>query len=186
MTSLYKFDFDIGDKNNSADMCRVVNNLAALCSGEASKRVRDYLKYHTRWIINLKQALLFYTGAVNFYRKLEQKNAQMVFPVPGNLSGRRFEAEGLYHPLLLFYGKSRDQVVDNEVYMAPEGKFCLLTGANQGGKTTYLRSIGLAQFMMQLGMPVAARRMEADLCDRIFTVFSVGHEELETRQGKLG
>ena len=31
-----------------------------------------------------------------------------------------------------------------------------------------------------------AVRSEADLCDRIFTVFSVGHEELETRQGKLG
>ncbi len=36
----------------------------------------------------------------------------------------------------------------------------VITGANQGGKSTFLRSIGLAQLMMQCGMFVPANIIE--------------------------
>ena len=38
----------------------------------------------------------------------------------------------------------------------------MITGANEGGKSTFLRSVGLAQLMMQAGMFVAAREFRAD------------------------
>jgi DNA mismatch repair ATPase MutS len=52
----------------------------------------------------------------------------------------------------------RDRVVGNTV--DADGKsLVLITGANQGGKSTFLRSVGLAQLMMQAGMFVAADRL---------------------------
>src|SRR5690606_10649119 len=45
----------------------------------------------------------------------------------------------------------------------------IITGANQGGKSTFLRSIGLAQIMRQTGMLVSAECYSADLCRQIFT-----------------
>ncbi|MDT4868186.1 Endonuclease MutS2 [compost metagenome] len=45
----------------------------------------------------------------------------------------------------------------------------MITGANQGGKSSFLRSIGLAQLMMQSGMFVAANAFTADLCSGVFT-----------------
>lgn len=45
----------------------------------------------------------------------------------------------------------------------------IITGANQGGKSTFLRSLGLAQIMMQCGMFVAADKFSANICDGIFT-----------------
>ena len=42
----------------------------------------------------------------------------------------------------------------------------IITGANQGGKSVFLRSIGLAQLMMQCGMFVTAEALKPR-CTRV-------------------
>ena len=60
----------------------------------------------------------------------------------------------------------------------------MITGANQGGKSTFLRSVGLAQLMAQCGMFVAADSYCANACTGVFTHYK--REEDETMQsGKL-
>jgi DNA mismatch repair ATPase MutS len=60
----------------------------------------------------------------------------------------------------------------------------VITGANQGGKSTFLRSIGLAQLMMQSGMFVPAESFCANLCDAIFTHYR-REEDTTMTSGKL-
>jgi DNA mismatch repair ATPase MutS len=60
----------------------------------------------------------------------------------------------------------------------------VITGANQGGKTTFLRSVGLAQLMMQAGMFAPAQSFRADVCDGIFTHFRREEDE-EHERGKF-
>lgn len=48
-------------------------------------------------------------------------------------------------------------------------RFGVLTGANMGGKSTYLRTIGLIQLLTQAGSFVPARRAIVGIADRIFT-----------------
>jgi DNA mismatch repair ATPase MutS len=57
-------------------------------------------------------------------------------------------------------------------------------GANQGGKSTFLRSIGLAQLMMQCGMFVAAESCKANVCTALFTHFR-RQEDATMKSGKL-
>jgi DNA mismatch repair ATPase MutS len=60
----------------------------------------------------------------------------------------------------------------------------MISGANQGGKSTFLRSVGLAQLMMQCGMFVGARSLRVNVCDGVFTHYK--REEDEAMQsGKL-
>jgi DNA mismatch repair ATPase MutS len=66
-----------------------------------------------------------------------------------------------------------------------EGKsLVMITGANQGGKSTFLRSVGLAQLMLQSGMFVAADSFGADVCNGIFT-HDKREEDAAMESGKL-
>lgn len=56
-------------------------------------------------------------------------------------------------------------------------KLILISGANQGGKTTWLRSFGQAQLMAQCGMFIAADYFRTRFYDGIFTHFS-DHEAI--------
>ena len=60
----------------------------------------------------------------------------------------------------------------------------IITGANQGGKSTFLRSIGQAQLMMQAGMFVPAESFSSEVCDGIFTHYR-REEDTTMKSGKL-
>ena len=60
----------------------------------------------------------------------------------------------------------------------------MITGANQGGKSTFLRSVGLAQLMMQAGMFVAAGSFTATTCTGLFTHYK-REEDATMEKGKL-
>jgi DNA mismatch repair ATPase MutS len=60
----------------------------------------------------------------------------------------------------------------------------VITGANQGGKSTFLRSIGQAQLLMQAGMFVPATDFSANVASGVFTHFKREEDPTMTR-GKL-
>ncbi len=60
----------------------------------------------------------------------------------------------------------------------------IVTGANQGGKSTFLRSIGIAQVMMQSGLMVTAERFESAIFPDLFTHFT-RREDSEMNSGRL-
>jgi len=74
-------------------------------------------------------------------------------------------------------------VVGNDV--DADGKsLVMITGANQGGKSTFLRSIGLAQLMTQCGMFAAAESLRVNVCDGLFTHYKREEDE-SMESGKL-
>jgi len=94
---------------------------------------------------------------------------------------RRHSFAGLYDVCLAL--TMNRQVVGNAV-MADKVDLVTITGANQGGKSTFLRSIGLAQLMMQCGMFVPADSFCANLCAGLFTHFK-RKEDAAMKSGKL-
>jgi DNA mismatch repair ATPase MutS len=63
-----------------------------------------------------------------------------------------------------------DPVVGNDI-SADGARLIMVTGANRGGKTTFLRSIGAAQLMAQCGMFVCAREFTAPIATGVHTHF---------------
>jgi DNA mismatch repair ATPase MutS len=60
----------------------------------------------------------------------------------------------------------------------------IVTGANQGGKSTFLRSIGIAQVMMQCGLMVTAESFSSGIFPKIFVHFT-RREDSEMNSGRL-
>jgi DNA mismatch repair ATPase MutS len=74
-------------------------------------------------------------------------------------------------------------VIGNDV--GADGKsLVIITGANSGGKSTFLRSVGLAQLMMQCGMFVTADTYRASVFEGVFTHF-IREEDATMTSGRL-
>jgi DNA mismatch repair ATPase MutS len=129
----------------------------------------------------LRIELAFYVGCLNLYERLGQSESPTCFAVPEPLDGRRLSFRGLRDVCLLL--SSGRKVVGNDVN-ADGRDLVIITGANQGGKSTFLRSIGLAQLMMQSGMFVTAESFRANVCDGLFTHYK-REEDARMKSGKL-
>ena len=88
---------------------------------------------------------------------------------------------GLYDVCLSLRYEQR--VTGNEAN-ADGRSLIIVTGANSGGKSTFLRSLGLANLMMRSGMFVAAESFSASVGEGLFTHF-VREEDSTMTSGKL-
>jgi DNA mismatch repair ATPase MutS len=129
----------------------------------------------------LRTELAFYVGCLNLDGKLEQKGAAMSFPVAVAPSERKHSFTGLYDICLAL--SLEQKVVSNEL-SADNRDLVFITGANQGGKSTFLRSVGVAQLMMQCGMFVPAESFCANVCEGIFTHYR-REEDTTMKSGKF-
>jgi DNA mismatch repair ATPase MutS len=97
------------------------------------------------------------------------------------LQERKHSFNGLYDACLALSMKKK--IVANDLN-ADDKNPVIITGANQGGKSTFLRSIGIAQLMMQNGMFVPAEFYCANMCDSILTHFK-REEDVTMKSGKF-
>jgi DNA mismatch repair ATPase MutS len=129
----------------------------------------------------LRVELGFYVGCLNLHRRLTGKGDPVCFPVPVASREPALSAKGLYDVCLSLRVESR--VVGNDLD-ADDRRLVMITGANQGGKSTFLRSVGLAHLMMQCGMFVPAESFRAGVAAGVFTHYK-REEDATMTSGKL-
>jgi len=174
------YSFQIPDRDDNG--ARALSELR----GKGINLVANALAQSTDHILSffamLQAELAFYVGCLNLHQRLVDKGEPTCFPVPvAPAEGPRLSARGLYDPCLSLHLEGR--VAGNA--LDADGKWLvMITGANQGGKSTLLRSVGLAQLMLQCGMFVAASSFRAGVCDGVFTHFK-REEDAAMESGKL-
>jgi hypothetical protein len=130
----------------------------------------------------LRAELAFYIGCLNLRENLTARGAPACTPVPWPEGTPVLSARGLCDASLALHLRG-GAVVGND--LDADGKtLIMITGANQGGKSTFLRSLGQAQLMMQAGMFVAAQSFAASTSTGVFTHFK-REEDAAMDKGKL-
>ena len=116
----------------------------------------------------LLQELGFYIGCIHLYNKTSSIGLQVCFPKfsPDNNDSLSFEdladiSLALNHNMI---------PVPNTLSL-DDSRLTIITGANQGGKSTFLRSLGCAQIMAQCGLFVSAKSFRFAIRPHVFTHF---------------
>lgn len=140
---------------------------------EAAEHVFSFLKM-------LSAELAFYLGCLNLHDALGRIREITSFPTPSD-DPRVFSCADLKDVCLAL--TLRQPAIGNDV--DADGKqLVIITGANRGGKSTFLRSVGLAQLMMQCGMFVTAEAFSASLRTGLFTHYK-REEDRSMKSGKF-
>lgn len=85
----------------------------------------------------LRTELAFYLGCLNLHEQVSKMGAPLSFPLAALTGEPRFSCKELYDVCLALSMKRK--VVGNDVN-ADDKQLVIITGANQGGKSTFLRS----------------------------------------------
>jgi DNA mismatch repair ATPase MutS len=129
----------------------------------------------------LRTELAFYVGCLNLKHRLDGLGTPICLPAAAPFGRRELSFSGLYDVCLALSTKGK--VVGNDLNADGKDLF-VITGANSGGKSTFLRSLGVSQLMMQAGMFVAAESFSAEVREGIFTHFR-REEDATMESGKL-
>jgi DNA mismatch repair ATPase MutS len=147
--------------------------------------VANALAQSTDHILNsfqsLRVELAFYIGCLNLRTNLGKAGLPLCVPNAMASSDRAYAARGLYDISLVL--STSGKVAGNDV-SANHKDLVMITGANQGGKSTFLRSVGIAQLMMQAGMFVPAASLVSAISMGIFTHYK-REEDAEMEHGKF-
>lgn len=130
---------------------------------------------------NLRFELSFYLGCVNLHHVLSGKGEPVCFPEIRDIDEDLYNVVNLYDASLSL--RLKERCVGNDVNADSRG-LVVITGANRGGKSTFLRSVGIAQLMMQAGIFVPAASYCSNIAEGIFTHFK-REEDAEMESGKL-
>jgi DNA mismatch repair protein MutS len=91
---------------------------------------------------------------------------RFAFPTVLEREAHSITIKGLYHPGLA-------APVSNSVRIAPDNNVVFLTGANMAGKSTFMKSLGIAVYLGHMGFPVPAAEMEFSVLDGLFTTINL-------------
>ena len=174
--SSYSFSIPPRDEAGSQalqDMTSRALNLVANAAAQSADHVSSYFTM-------LRAELGFYVSCLNLRDRLMAGGQPVTFPVPTPWTRWELTCEDLRDTSLALH---IDGVAGNDVDAGGKS-LIIITGANSGGKSTFLRSVGLAQLMMQCGMFVTARSLRASVCQQLFTHF-IREEDAAMVSGRL-
>lgn len=179
MSILYSL---LSDKDTPSALDLRLRRIKALLQAEQVERL---ITQSGQESLSLRENLFYGRFFRNFYRhKLQElidlfheldawysmacaiQTYQLNYPELLSRKEPEIEAKGLWHVLL-------SEPVSYDITLSPQSNFLFLTGANMAGKSTFIKSVGIAVYLAHLGMGVPAMQMRLSVFDGILSNINV-------------
>ncbi len=155
---------------------RLFGELAEFCA-----RHRDF---RDPVIVQFDREVQFYLAYLGFAERIGGKGLSFSLPEVSDGRADLVVEDGFDLALATATRDASTSVVCNSISLRGTERIAVVTGPNQGGKTTFARMLGQVTYLARLGLPVPARRLTLRLPDRVMTVFE-REEDPASLHGKL-
>jgi DNA mismatch repair protein MutS len=163
-------------------------DLVAKLFPEPFARLGDYRTRHAGYleptIARFDREVQFYLAYLEYIRPLASKGLAFSRPRVSRRSKEIAATATFDLPLAAKLVDKDTPVICNDFYLKDPERILVVSGPNNGGKTTFARTFGQLHYLASLGLPVPGRDVRVLLPDQIFSHFE--HEEdIETLRGKF-
>ena len=135
-------------------------------------------------ITRFEKEVLFYLSYLEHINRHRDKGLSFCYPRMTDDQDQVIVRGGFDIALAEKLSREEIPVVPNDFYFHGRERIFVVTGPNQGGKTTFARMFGQLHYLARLGCPVPGREAALLFFDRLFTHFE-REEDIRDQQGKL-
>jgi DNA mismatch repair ATPase MutS len=177
--------------SNGPDMNHVeagVLDLVAKLYPEIFLSLDDYCvknsNYLDETIAVFDREIQFYISYLEYAGRFKQAGLQLCYPQMSDKDREVYDDETFDLALAYKLITEKSSIVCNDFYLKDKERILVVSGPNQGGKTTFARTFGLLHYMASLGCLVPGREAQLFLFDQLFTHFEK-EESINNLRGKL-
>jgi DNA mismatch repair protein MutS len=182
------FDFQFSDPPRMNHVEEQILSLVARLFPEIFNRLEEYCTHHAGFadatITAFDREVQFYIAYLEYMSIFRHEGLEFCVPQVSDTRKEVYSSDGFDAALARMLIRQKKPIVLNDFSLNDPERILVVSGPNQGGKTTFARTFGQLHYLASVGLPVPGRKARLFLCDRLFTHFE-NEENLRDQRGKL-